>query len=153
MPADPTPRAASPLPRSELRREIAAAAAGRSRSPGFPTERLARIRTAAARLAPDQARAGDLRQAALLLERQAVVDLEVPTASTVPGAALVKLVLKKLMIWYLRFLGHQITSLGQATARFGLAVAARVDRVEADVETLQERVSRLEASLSEPTRQ
>lgn len=141
------------LPRAELRREIAAAADDRSRSPGFPSERLARIRTAAARLAPDQARAGDLRQAALLLERQAVLDLEVPTASTVPGAGLVKLVLKKLMIWYLRFLGHQITSLGQATARFGLAVAARVDRVEADVEVLQERVSRLEASLAEPTRQ
>lgn len=141
------------LPRAELRQQIADAAAARSRAAGFPSERLARIRTAAARLAPDHAPTGDLRQAALLLERQAVVDLEVPTASAVPGVALVKLVLKKLMIWYLRFLGHQITSLGQATARFGLAVAARVDSVEADVAALQERVSRLEASHTEPARQ
>lgn len=141
------------LPRAELRQEIADAAAVRSRAPDFPSERLARIRTAAGRLAPDHAPAGDLRQAALLLERQAVVDLEVPTASAVPGVALVKLVLKKLMIWYLRFLGHQITALGQATSRFGLAVAARVDGVEADVAVLEERVSRLEATLSEPAGQ
>ncbi|MBW3555895.1 MAG: hypothetical protein KY454_03045 [Actinobacteria bacterium] len=153
MPPDPSPQAAPVLPRPELRAEIVEAAAARSAECGFPSEQLARIRTAAARLSPDQSPAGDLRQAALLLERQAVLDLEVPTASVVPGVALIKLVLKKLMIWYLRFLGHQITSLGQATARFGLAVASRVDGVEAEVAVLQERVSRLEASLSEPARQ
>lgn len=150
VPAEPLPQAASGPARPGLASQIVEAAAARSAAPGFPGDRLARIRTAAARLAPDRSPSGDLRQAALMVERQAQVDLEVPTASAVPGVSLVKLVIKKLMIWYLRFLGHQITSLGQATARFGLAVATRVDGVEAEVAVLEERVSRLEAALSEP---
>ena len=133
------------LPRRALADEVAAAAAAREAEDGFPADRLARIRAAAARLAASEFRPDDLRHAALLLERQATVDLEVPTASRVPGVALVKAALKRAMIWYLRFLGHQITAFGHATARFGVTVANRVDAVEADVADLEARVARLEA--------
>ena len=78
------------------------------------------------------------------MERQATIDLQVPTASRVPGVSLVKRSLKKLMIWYLRFLGHQISAFGQATARFGVTVANRVDALDADVAELRTRVEALE---------
>ena len=132
------------LPRADLAAEIAAAAAARAAEPDFPTSAVGRIRAAAGRLAASEFRPDDLRHGALLLERQANVDLEVPTASRVPGVSLVKRTLKKLMIWYLRYLGHQITSFGQATARFGVTVANRVDGLDAEVAELRERVARLE---------
>jgi hypothetical protein len=132
------------LPRAALAAEIVEAAAARAEAPDFPTTSIARIRAAAGRLAASEFRPDDLRHAALLLERQATIDLEVPTASRVPGVSLVKRSLKKLMIWYLRFLGHQISSFGQATARFGVTVSNRVDELEAEVAELRERVARLE---------
>jgi hypothetical protein len=132
------------LPRAALADEIAAAARARADAADFPSDKVQRIRAASARLAASEFRPDDLRHAALLLERQATIDLQVPTASRVPGVSLVKRTLKQLMIWYLRFLGHQITAFGQATARFGVTVANRVDGLEAEVADLRERVARLE---------
>lgn len=137
------------LPRADVTAEIAAAASERAAAPDFPAVKLARIRSAAARLAAGEYRPDDLRHGALLLERQATIDLQVPTASRVPGVSLVKQALKKLMIWYLRYLGHQISAFGQATARFGVTVANRVESVEADLAELQARVARLEQSAGE----
>jgi hypothetical protein len=139
------------LPRAALAKDIVAAARARADDEGFPAEKVQRIRAAAGRLAASEFRPDDLRHAALLLERQATIDLQVPTASRVPGVSLVKRTLKQLMIWYLRFLGHQITAFGQATARFGVTVANRVDGLEAEVADLRDRVARLEAR-DEPQR-
>ena len=138
------PASAQPLPRAALADEISRAAAERQATPDFPASRIARIRNAAAKLGAASVEPGDIRHAALLLERQANVDLEVPTASRVPGVHLVKQVLKKLMIWYLRFLAVQISAFGQATARFGVTVASRIDELEAEVAELRERVAKLE---------
>jgi hypothetical protein len=132
------------LPRAGLAQEIADAAAAREAADGFPRDRIGRIRAAAGRLAASEFRPDDLRHAALLLERQATIDLQVPTASRVPGVSLVKRVLKQLMIWYLRFLGHQISAFGQATARFGVTVANRVDALDTEVADLRRRVEELE---------
>lgn len=141
------PTSSSPLilPRADLVAEVAAAAADLESEPRFPTTRITRIRAAAARLAASEFRPDDLRHAALLLERQATLDLQVPTASRLPGVSLVKRTLKKMMIWYLRFLGHQISAFGQATARFGVTVSNRVEGLEAELEDLKQRVARLEA--------
>lgn len=133
------------LPRAALADEIAEAARSRASAGGFPAGRIDRIRAAAGRLAASEFRPDDLRHGALLLERQATVDLEVPTASRVPGVSIVKRVIKKVMIWYLRFLGHQISAFGQATARFGVTVANRVDALDAEVADLKARVEALEA--------
>jgi hypothetical protein len=138
------PATAQPVPRAELAGEIARAAHERAAAPDFPAARIARIRNAAAKLGATTVEPGDIRHAALLLERQANVDLQVPTASRVPGVSLVKRVLKKLMIWYLRFLAAQVSAFGQATARFGVTVASRIDELEAEVAELRDRVARLE---------
>lgn len=132
------------LPRASLAEEIAIAATAKAGSPEFPAAKVQRFRAAAGRMAAGEFRPDDLRHGALLLERQATIDLQVPTASRVPGVSLVKRVLKKLMIWYLRFLGHQISAFGQATARFGVTVANRVDSLDMDVAELRGRVEALE---------
>ena len=132
------------LPRASLADEIAAAAAARAEEADFPMTKVQRFRAAAGRMAASEFRPDDLRHGALLLERQANIDLQVPTASRVPGVSLLKRVLKKLMIWYLRFLGHQISAFGQATARFGVTVANRVDSLDSDVAELRTRVEALE---------
>lgn len=132
------------LPRAALAADIAAEARRREAEPAFPAARIHRIRAAAARLAATEVDPADIRHAALLLERQASIDLQVPTASRVPGVHLVKRVLKALMIWYLRFLAAQISALGHAVARLGIVVANRVDVLESRIAELEERVRELE---------
>ena len=67
-----------------------------------------------------------------------------------------KLVIRKLIGWYVRFLGQQVSLLGQAAARLGLMVADRLDQFEAEqgaeraalaaqVAALEARVAELEA--------
>jgi hypothetical protein len=100
--------------------------------PGFPAAYLARVRTAAARLGVTDGVRDDVRSAALLLEQQAVIDVEAPVASRTLPQRLVKQAVRKFIGWYVRFLGHQVGILGQATARLGLVVAERLDRMEAE---------------------
>jgi hypothetical protein len=137
--------------------EVQAEAERLAADPGFPAAYLARVRTAAARLAVTEGVRDDVRSAALLLEQQAVIDVEVPVASRTLPQRLVKQVVRKLVGWYVRFLGHQVGILGQATARFALVVAERLDRIEAAqatadaaqaarVAALEARVAELEAS-------
>jgi len=136
--------------------EVLAEAERLAAEPSFPAGYLARVRTAAARLAVTEGGRGDVRSAALLLEQQAVIDIEVPVASRTLPQRLVKQVVRKLVGWYVRFLGHQVGVLGQATARLGLAVAERLDRLEAEqsaeraviaaeIAALQARVAELES--------
>lgn len=139
--------------------EVRAEAERLSSEPGFPAADLARVRTAAARLALTEGDQDDVRSAALLLEQQAVIDVEVPVASRTLPQRLVKQVVRRLVGWYVRFLGHQVGILGQATARFALVVAERLDRMEAaqtaeraamaaEIAALQARVAELEARSS-----
>ena len=85
-----------------------------------------------------------------------MIDLEVPVASRSLPQRLVKQIVRKLIGWYVRFLGHQVGILGQATARLGLSVAERLDRMEtehtaertamaAEIARLSDRVAELEA--------
>ncbi|HEV8624939.1 MAG TPA: hypothetical protein VG034_10830 [Acidimicrobiia bacterium] len=140
-----------------LAAEVVAEAERLAAEPDFPAAYLARVRTAAARLAVTEGDRDDVRSAALLLEQQAVIDVEVPVASRTLPQRLVKQVVRKLVGWYVRFLGHQVGILGQATARFALVVAERLDRIEAaqaaeraavanEIAALRARVAELEAS-------
>jgi hypothetical protein len=139
--------------------EVRAEAERLAAEPGFPAGYLARVRTAAAGLAVTEGSRDDVRSTALLLEQQAVVDVDVPVASRSLPQRLVKQVVRKLIGFYVRFLGHQVGILGQATARFALVVAERLDRIEAahsaeraamaaELAALQARVAELEARSS-----
>lgn len=147
-----TPAAATVTLADEVRAEAERLAA----EPTFQTAYLARVRAAAARLAVTEGGQDDVRSAALLLEQQAVIDVEAPVASRTLPQRLVKQLVRKFVGWYVRFLGHQVGILGQAAARLGLAVAERLDRMEAEqsaeraamaaqIAALQARVAELEA--------
>jgi hypothetical protein len=136
--------------------EVRAEAERLAVEPGFPAAYLARVRGAAARLGVTEGVRDDVRSAALLLEQQAVIDVEVPVASRTLPQRLVKQLVRKLVGWYVRFLGHQVGILGQATARFALVVAERLDGMEAaqsaereamsaEIAALKARVAELEA--------
>ncbi len=133
--------------------EVKAEAERLAVEPGFPAAYLARVRAAAARMAVTEGVQDDVRSAALLLEQQAVIELEVPVASRTLPQRLVKQVVRKLVGWYVRFLGHQVGILGQATARFALVVAERLDRVEAAqtaaTEAQAARIAALESRVAE----
>ena len=133
--------------------EVRAEAERLAAEPSFPAAYLARVRTAAARLAVTEGDRDDVRSAALLLEQQAVIELDVPVAGRGLPQRLVKQVVRKLIGWYVRFLGHQVGVLGQAAARLGLTVAERLDRLEAEQkaerEALAAEIARLQARVAE----
>jgi hypothetical protein len=145
-----------PTARATLADEVQAEANRLAGQPDFPAAYLARVRVATARLAFVEGDRDDVRSAALLLEQQAVIDVEAPVASRTLPQRLVKQLVLKLVGWYVRFVGHQVGILGQAAARLGLAVAERLDRMEAEsgaervamaarIAALEARVAELEA--------
>ena len=142
-----------PPARATLADEIQAEARRLAAEPDFPAAYLARVRTATARLAVAEDDRDDVRCAALLLEQHAVIDVEAPVASRTLPQRLVKQLVQKLVGWYVRFVGHQVGILGQAAARLGLAVAERLDRIEAEQgaerAALAARIAALEARVVE----
>ena len=136
-----------------LAAEVRAEAERRAATPNFPAAYVSRVRAAAGRLAVTEGGGDDVRSAALLLEQQAVIDVEAPVASRTLPQRLVKQLVRKLVGWYVRFLGHQVGILGQATGRFALVVAERLDRLEAaqnaERAALTERIVALEARVAE----
>ena len=133
--------------------EVRAEAERLAATPTFPAAYVSRVRAAAGRLAVTEGGRDDVRSAALLLEQQAVIDVEAPVASRTLPQRLVKQMVRKLVGWYVRFLGHQVGVLGQATGRFALVVAERIDRVEAaqsaERAAMTDRIAALEARVAE----
>ena len=75
---------------------------------------------------------------------------DVPISSSQRATGFVKKVVRKLIIFYSRYTGQQVTLLGQSVVRLGEAVTQRVEQLEGRVEDLArltERVERLEAEL------
>ena len=128
-------------------------------SPAFPRAVAERIRASTAWMGAGDRAPDDLRFSALLLDRQATRHLE---PSAIPGRGarrLVKVTIRAVVGWYGRFLCQHVAAVGQAFSRLGLAVAARVDRLESDQERdrgalqaeldgLRARVASLEAALA-----
>jgi hypothetical protein len=112
--------------------EVVGEARALEAEPGFPRGVIERVRVATAWLSVEAPAPDDVRHAALLLHRQAGVDLEPPLAARGRPQRLVKQVVRRLVGWYVRFLGQQVAALGQATARLGLAVAERTERLQAE---------------------
>jgi hypothetical protein len=116
---------------------------------------LDRIRTATARLAAREIDPSDPRAALALAENQVDIDLEVPTASRLWGVAFVKRAIKRLVGWYLRYVGHQVTMAGRAMVRLGEALVDRTEALDRAVaanrraiDDLEARVERLEHNQS-----
>jgi hypothetical protein len=132
---------------ADLAGEITAAAAALRASADFPGTEVAGIERALARRGSAPAKGDQLRRAIGQIEVHVGIDLDVPTASQVPGLGRVKALIKKAIGWYLRFIGYQLTGLGHALVGFGNATADRVDEVEEDIDGLERRVEALEQHL------
>jgi hypothetical protein len=146
----------APLTLPEVATEIVAAARAREEVADFPGEYVERVRVATAALGLVDAAAGGVRHAALLLEAQSAIDTNVPVAGTTRSRRLVKQGAKRLIGWYVRYLGDQVSVLGRSAARLGLAVADRMEHLDAEaarsraetqaeLEALRARVAELEA--------
>ena len=136
---------------TELADEVSRAAAARRAASDFPADDIDRIERAVARRGISPAKGDELRRAVGQIEVHVGIDLDVPTASNIPGVSRVKAVIKKLIGWYLRFIGYQLTGLGHAVAGFGTAAADRVDEVDDELAQLRRRVEALEKQLGTST--
>jgi len=122
--------------------DLALAAARLERNaPGY----LDRVRRATARLAARDGLAGDPRIALESLRDVAVIDVEVPTVSARREVHLVKVMIRRLIGWYLRFVGEQVTVLGQATVRLGATLVERTDQLGDETASLQRDVAAITA--------
>ena len=142
----------SAAPREGIAAEAVASARAAEADPAFPRAYIERVRAATRWLGVNDSGAGDVRFAALVLDRQARVELEPPMGARDLPRRLFKAAVRRMVGWYVRFLGQQVAALGQAAARLGLAVAERTERLGADqaglsaeVAALRARVERLEA--------
>lgn len=126
-----------------------AAVAQLEAAPSFPTAYAARVRAAVRRLDPLPPIL-DVAGALALVAQEALVDVDAPLRTRRPGARVAKTVIKRATAWYLKYVGDQVSDLGQAIVHLGDALAGRVDGVEREVGELRDRVARLEADA--PTR-
>jgi hypothetical protein len=115
--------------------------------PGY----LERVRRASARLAVRDPNADDLQAAIDAVADFSVIDLDVPTASRVPLAGMVKAVIERLISWYLGYFGRQLLTFGEAVSNLGAMLMDETETLshstaalQADVVSLGERVERLE---------
>lgn len=132
--------------------EILIAARQLEEGVAFPASYVARVRAATARLTAVEVAPDDIRSALAVLEQHLPIDVEVPVSASQPAMALLKKVVRKLTIFYMRYTGQQVTLMGQAVVRWGEAVSERVERAEgrlAEIDSLRERVERLEAHVGE----
>jgi hypothetical protein len=135
---------------------LSAAAAELARvAPGY----LERVRDQARRLSVRDRDGTDAGAALEALEDLADIDIDVPTASRIRAAVLVKQAIKRLIGWYLGYFGRQLAAFGQAVAhlcemmlRRIVAVEDSTQRLQGEVRRLEERVARLEGLLDRSER-
>jgi hypothetical protein len=127
--------------------EAAAEARLAALAPGY----LEQVRTAARRLSLNPSSTSDARAALEAVDEFAIIDLDVPTMSRKPIGRFAKKAVKRLISWYLRYLGAQISALGQSVAHLGTCLLDRTERLEeqaaglrADVERLKTRIDQME---------
>ncbi len=149
-PTPSTPTPSTPTTEPSL---VAAEARAERVAPGY----LAKVRAAAGRLAVGPDRKGDLRAALAALEETATLDVDVPTLSRRPPVRYLKLAVRALTRWYVRYIAQQVTALGHATAGFGSEVADRTDDLDAELSmatarlaALEKRIRRLETGEGRP---
>ena len=123
-------RSEGPLDLDGLIAEVEAEAAERRRSPGWPIEAEARIAEHLAKNAPSPDVRPTLHRLVTAIEEASFITIDVPTTSSRRPVTLLKVLLKKALGFWFRFLVDQVTSLGVTTARTVRAVVIRIEEVE-----------------------
>ena len=129
---------------ADLRTQVAAlVSAQQDRAP----ELVQRVRDATARLSVPDAGGCRARDALADVGYRARIDVDVPTASRHRREAWLKSAVKRLIRWYLAYLGDQVSVLGAAISRLGAALVERTEAIETSAGHLAERVDDLDARL------
>lgn len=124
----------------------AAAARLEEIAPGY----LDRIRGRAARLGVPRTRLERTRRSIDLVVQAAQINPAAPVDSGRPAGRVVKRVVGMLTFFYIRFLAEQVTDLGESASWMGSALCDYVAGLEAEVDALRERVTRLEEASARP---
>jgi hypothetical protein len=110
------------------------------------------VRGALAGLATPEARPGDIRAALAAVEHHAAIDPDPPTVSRRFSARLARHAFRRLTGWDPRYLGAQVTVLGQSIVRWGATIGATTERLDAesarlahDLASVTARLERLES--------
>lgn len=119
-----------PLDLDALIAEVEAEAARRRSAPGWPAEAEDRIAQHLVRAAPVPDLRPSLDRLVTAIEEASFIRIDVPTASTRRPVTLMKVVMRKLLSFWFRYVVDQITSLGITTARTVRALVGRLEEVE-----------------------
>ena len=118
-----------------------------ARVPGY----LDTVRGAAARLGSRAVTPRNAEEAIAAVEALAEIDVDPPTLGQRRAAVAAKKAVKPLVAWYFRYVGQQLTALGEAVALLGRMLNERVDaldernaRLVEDLSALTERVQQIE---------
>ena len=125
--------AAAPLGPLDLRRvlvEIDEEVARRRASGELPPGLEHDLDATFARFAPAASTGGDAASILAAAERSAFIDVDVPTASGLPGGPVLKKALRKGMAWYLRYLAQQTSAFNAAVVRALRSADERLVAVE-----------------------
>jgi hypothetical protein len=112
---------------AELEADVARRRAAGAYPPGLERELDALL----ARHAPDRLADAPLDELLARAEVAALVDVDVPTTSGVPGGAPAKRALRRLMAWFLAYVAQQVTASSRATVAVLGALARKVEALEA----------------------
>lgn len=138
---------ATPRARQAVVAEIESRARALEESPDFPRADVVRARAAARDLDALEIQPGDLGEAITLLEQRSAVQVVVPVGSRRSLRGLARRLVVRLGLWHARQLAQQLSFLGHATVRLGLAVRQRVDGLEGSVARQQAEMDEFRARL------
>jgi hypothetical protein len=115
----------------QLLREIDEEVEARRAAGDFPPGMERDLDLIFARFAPATTSGDDLDALLEQADRGTFVDVDVPTASRVPGVSIVKKVLRKAMSWYLRYIAQQVSVFASSTVGALKLLGKRVTALEA----------------------
>jgi hypothetical protein len=115
----------------QVLREIDEEVRARRAAGDFPPDLERELDLVFARFAPAVPTGDGLDGAIDAADRAGFINVDVPTASRLPGVSFVKKSLRKLMSWYLRFLAQQVSAFSAAVVGALRLIGVRLDRLEA----------------------
>ena len=126
----PAPAEEAPIDHARLRSEIDAEVRRLRESGELPTDFERELDLAFARFAPVHAIGDDFEQVLERAEQSTFVDVLAPTASSQPLVGHVKRVIRKAIVWEVRYVAQQVSTFSAAVTRSVRLLGRRVDELE-----------------------
>lgn len=141
---------AGELDLDQVLREIDQEVAARRAAGDFPPGLERDLDLVFARFAPSAASGDDLEGMLEAADRNAFIDLDVPTGSRLWPLVPVKRVLRKLMAWYLRYVTQQVSAFATSVVAALKVLSRRVDELETSIPGANPRVLDTVAGMRPP---